>query len=243
MSKKFILFLIPLIFIISSHAAASVVDYEDKKTQISQQRNELQQEIQKTDQEIINLPENEKDQAKNENIKRKMQDMKLAAYEEAYKAAIETIQGTTSDLVNINNNYVSFTPVKLNPGEGAPKEYIPIYKAAAQKYGVDWTVLAAIHKVETQYSTIKTMISSAGAIGHMQFLPSTFAAYGVDGNGDGRIDPWNLQDAIFSAAHYLSVSGYSKDVRGAIWNYNHAEWYINKVLLTAAIIKGTTYEG
>lgn len=51
--------------------------------------------------------------------------------------------------------------------------------------------------------------SWAGAMGHMQFMPSTFRAYAVDGDGDGRIDLWeSLPDAMYSAAHYLKRAGW-----------------------------------
>ena len=51
--------------------------------------------------------------------------------------------------------------------------------------------------------------SWAGAMGHMQFMPSTFRAYAVDGDGDGRIDLWqSLPDAMNSAANYLARAGW-----------------------------------
>ena len=81
------------------------------------------------------------------------------------------------------------------------------------------------------------MVSYAGAIGHMQFMPATFSAYGVDGNQDGIKSAWNLEDSIFSAANYLIASGYKTDIRKAIWHYNHAEWYVNDVLARAGRIK------
>lgn len=116
-------------------------------------------------------------------------------------------------------------------------DFLEHYKKAEELYNVDWFVLAAIHKIETQYSSIDNMISVAGAIGHMQFMPATFAAYGVDGNGDGIKSAWNISDAIHSAANYLSESGYSTDQRKAIWHYNHADWYVNDVINLANSIK------
>lgn len=128
-------------------------------------------------------------------------------------------------------------PVSTVPYRSALMIYKPIYLAAGERFGVDWYVLAAIHNVETSFSTISSMVSSAGAIGHMQFMPSTFKAYGIDGNGDGQISPWNINDAIFSAANYLAANNYKNNPRKAIWHYNHAEWYVNKVLATAETIK------
>ncbi|HEV7615778.1 MAG TPA: lytic murein transglycosylase, partial [Solirubrobacterales bacterium] len=74
---------------------------------------------------------------------------------------------------------------------------------------------------------------SAGAVGWMQFLPSSWEMYGVDANGDGRKDPYNPVDAICAAAHYLKIAGGDKDLYGAIFAYNHADWYVQEVLLYA----------
>ncbi|KQN97033.1 peptidoglycan DD-metalloendopeptidase family protein [Paenibacillus sp. Leaf72] len=138
-----------------------------------------------------------------------------------------------------------------------PAEFLPIYQAAEAKYGVPWFALAAIHRVETRFSTDPTMISSVGAIGHMQFMPATWVGwkynvggglvssdiditdlvtifdgggYGQDANNDGKADPWDIQDAIFSAAYFLASNNYNADPRKAIYQYNHANWYVEEVL-------------
>ncbi|TYS60550.1 transglycosylase SLT domain-containing protein [Bacillus infantis] len=139
-----------------------------------------------------------------------------------------------------------------------PAEYIPYYKDAEERYGVDWYILAAIHSVETNFSRHPTMISSMGAVGHMQFLEATWVGYkyegdisgkvqegvditdltiiqagkgyGVDMDNDGRADPFNVQDSIGSAANYLSAHKYASNPAKAIWHYNHAAWYVDKVL-------------
>ena len=67
----------------------------------------------------------------------------------------------------------------------------------------------------------------------MQFIPSTWAAYGVDANNDGRKDPYNPVDAICAAARYLRAAGGDHDIRQAIFAYNHADWYVDEVLLGA----------
>lgn len=70
----------------------------------------------------------------------------------------------------------------------------------------------------------------------MQFLPSTFVAYGVDGDGDGRPEIDNVVDAIFSAANLLCANGAGDPARlaTAIWSYNHSQKYVNEVLTLAA---------
>jgi hypothetical protein len=72
----------------------------------------------------------------------------------------------------------------------------------------------------------------------MQFIPSSWRAYGVDANKDGTKDPYNPVDAIFAAARYLKAAGYAKDVRRAIFAYNHADWYVDSVMLRARLIAG-----
>ncbi len=114
---------------------------------------------------------------------------------------------------------------------------LPIYQAAGIEYGVRWEVLAAINEIETDYGR-NLNVSSAGALGWMQFIPSSWRAYGVDANKDGRKDPYNPVDAIFAAGRYLKAAGYDKDVRRAIFAYNHADWYVDSVLLRARLIAG-----
>src|SRR4029453_7480099 len=76
-------------------------------------------------------------------------------------------------------------------------------------------------------------VSSAGAQGWMQFIPSSWAAYGVDANDDGRQDPYNPVDAICAAARYPRAAGGQGDLGGAIFAYNHADWYVDEVMLGA----------
>jgi Transglycosylase SLT domain/Peptidase family M23 len=113
-----------------------------------------------------------------------------------------------------------------------PPFLLPIYQACGTEYGIPWEVLASINKIETAFGT-NLNVSSAGAVGWMQFLPSSWEAYGVDANGDGRKDPYNPVDAICAAAHYLKLSGGTEDLYNAILSYNHADWYVEEVLLYA----------
>jgi hypothetical protein len=113
-----------------------------------------------------------------------------------------------------------------------PAQLMPIYRAAERQYGVPWNVLAAINKVETDFGR-NLNVSSAGAIGWMQFMPATWKRYGVDGDHDGQKDPYNPKDAIPAAANYLRASGAPADLRGALWAYNHATWYVQQVLSLA----------
>jgi Transglycosylase SLT domain len=113
-----------------------------------------------------------------------------------------------------------------------PPFLLPIYQACGTQYDIPWQVLAGINKIETAFGT-NLNVSSAGAVGWMQFLPSTWKAYGIDANGDRRKDPYNPVDAICAAARYLRAAGGSNDLRRAIFAYNHADWYVDEVLLFA----------
>jgi Transglycosylase SLT domain len=113
-----------------------------------------------------------------------------------------------------------------------PPFLLPIYQACGTEYGIPWEVLASINKIETAFGT-NLNLSSAGAVGWMQFLPSSWEMYGVDANGDGRKDPYNPVDAICAAASYLKAAGGDKDLYKAIFAYNHADWYVQEVLLYA----------
>ena len=122
-----------------------------------------------------------------------------------------------------------------------PARYLRLYMDAAARYGLDWAVLAAIGKVECDHGRdpdpscrLEGRPNSAGAGGPMQFLASTWAEFGVDGDGDGRADRWDPADAIYAAANYLRASGVARDERRAIFAYNHAQWYVQLVERWAA---------
>jgi murein DD-endopeptidase MepM/ murein hydrolase activator NlpD len=118
-----------------------------------------------------------------------------------------------------------------------PPFLLPIYQAAGIEYDVPWQVLAAINEIETDYGR-NLSVSSAGAVGWMQFLPSTWKQWAVAATGNGIADPYNPVDAIFTAARYLHAAGASKNLSQAIYAYNHADWYVQSVLLRAKLIGG-----
>jgi murein DD-endopeptidase MepM/ murein hydrolase activator NlpD len=113
-----------------------------------------------------------------------------------------------------------------------PPFLLPIYQACGTEYGIPWEILASINKIETAFGT-NLNVSSAGAMGWMQFIPSSWETYGVDANGDGRKDPYNPVDAICAAGNYLKAAGGRDDLYGAIFAYNHADWYVQEVMLYA----------
>jgi hypothetical protein len=118
---------------------------------------------------------------------------------------------------------------------GVPAVLVPIYQRAAAAYGLGpqgASVLAAINGIETAFGT-NLNVSSAGAVGWMQFMPETWAGYGVDANGDGVADPYDPEDAIHAAANYLQASGAPTDWYNAVFAYNHADRYVAEVLANA----------
>ncbi|WP_205697323.1 lytic murein transglycosylase [Conexibacter sp. SYSU D00693] len=106
------------------------------------------------------------------------------------------------------------------------------WQAAGRAFGLRWSVLAAITEVESGHGCTMGP-SSAGAIGWTQFLPSSWRIYGMDADGDGRASPHSSVDAIFSTARYLRASGAPRSYRRALYAYNHAWWYVDKVLKRA----------
>jgi NlpC/P60 family len=133
-----------------------------------------------------------------------------------------------------------------NAQQDIPPQLLPVYQTAADSCpGLPWSVLAAIGKVETDHgrSTAPGVTSGAnfaGAAGPMQIgiggkAGNTWAAYAIDADGGGA-SVYSPIDAIFTAANYLCRNGAAqgRDVAGAIFAYNHANWYVTKVLAIAS---------
>ncbi len=119
------------------------------------------------------------------------------------------------------------------PGDAA--SWVPVaVQAAATCPGLPSEVLVAIARVESSLG-LQTWTSSAGAVGPMQFLPSTWRAYGADGDGDGSMDVTNSVDAVHGAARLLCANGGGDPERlaSAVWNYNHSDEYVRRVLALA----------
>ena len=122
-----------------------------------------------------------------------------------------------------------------------PADYLALYQQTALSCpGLSWTVLAAIGSIESSHGRstapgVRDGANFAGASGPMQFLAPTWAAYGVDGNKDGKRDVYLAADAVAGAANYLCATGAGDPARlpDAIWAYNHADWYVDQVLVLA----------
>ena len=125
--------------------------------------------------------------------------------------------------------------ILAQPVEPIPyEEYVRLYRESAERYGFagDWYVLAAVGKIESNHGE-NMGPSSAGAMGPMQFLPSTWSSYGVDGDGNGESNIMDPEDAIPAAAAYLKAGGAPDDWYAALFTYNRAGWYVEEVLAIA----------
>ncbi len=146
---------------------------------------------------------------------------------------------------------------------------LDLFRQAQERYGVSWSILAAIANIESTFGTYPNgSVSSCGAVGYMQFLPTTwsgnanptvkddpswrpgngqtpyetnpdiiakYGGYGTDANGDGKADPYDPIDAIFSAAVYLKANYDPGDSwENAIYAYNHDRRYVRDVMELAS---------
>jgi murein DD-endopeptidase MepM/ murein hydrolase activator NlpD len=131
----------------------------------------------------------------------------------------------------------SLSSPPARPEQRSYQQLLELWRAAGSAYGVPWEVLGAINKIESNFGR-NMGPSSAGAVGWMQFMPSTWMRWGVDADGDGVANPWDPEDAIYAAARYLAAAGAQEDLSRAIFAYNHADWYVRDVLELAQVFAG-----
>src|ERR1044072_6336919 len=117
-----------------------------------------------------------------------------------------------------------------------PANYLAVYLAVGKKKGLDWAILAAIGKIETDHGRLNAPgvtsgTNAFGAAGPCQFLLSTWAKM-----GHGNV--YDFHDCIPAMADYLALGGAPEDYNAAIFSYNHANWYVTKVLAQAEIYRG-----
>lgn len=204
---------------ITVYAIGNAFDSGAFETNIVLNKNHTVIEIESNSSKIV---AGESNIQKEERIAREAREATARAEAEK-QAQIEAEKASKRVAITANRKYVD------------PSDFDQIYQRAQAVYGVDWRLLKAVHYVETGGSGSTYKKSYAGATGPMQFLPSTFRAYGVDGNSDGIADISNVEDAIYSAARYLSACGYP-NVKKALYGYNPSNAYYNKVLGVASSI-------
>ena len=154
-----------------------------------------------------------------------------------------------------SGSYVSATACEAPPGtdyvssepsaeavSDIPGNYYDLYKQAAEEYNLDWAILAAVGKIETDHGRLDAPGVTSGSntngccAGPMQFdinNYNTWAQVGYDANGDGKTDVYDPEDAIPSAAKYLVQGGAPEDYQSALYQYNNAQWYVDDVMAQA----------
>ena len=173
----------------------------------------------------------------------------ISRFYKTTNGAVRALNGFQSNTISVDEHLklrerirrlrarVVSVPSRLTPHiSGVPSQLIPVYKAAARPYHVPWTVLAAIHKTETDFATANCPTSRDGAKGPFQFMPSTFREYAVNLPGRHGIPSiQNVADAAATAAHMLARDGFSKNPAGAIYDYNHSRAYVHRILTLAGV--------
>jgi hypothetical protein len=162
-----------------------------------------------------------------------------AANMTALVGQVRAALGGQSQVVRLVSVSVSTKlPVDTSAPTGRPASYMSLYQESAAQYcpGLSWTVLAAIGQIESDDGT-NDGPSTAGALGPMQFMPATWKIWGIDAFGEtGTPDIMNPFDAVPSAAKMLCADGAASGGQGlqqAIFDYNHADWYVDEVLTLA----------
>jgi Transglycosylase SLT domain len=151
---------------------------------------------------------------------------------------VRAVTGAGSKVVNLVPVVTATKlPVAASVPAGKPANYLELYQESAARYcpRLSWTVLAAIGEIESGDGA-NNGPSTAGALGPMQFMPATWAAWGIDGFGEtGTPNIMDPLDAVPSAARMLCAdgAGSASSLRAAIFDYNHADWYVSEVLALA----------
>lgn len=131
------------------------------------------------------------------------------------------------------NPTIAAAAAKLSAA-GLKADYADLYLAVQAKTGTPWQLLAAVHRAETHQSGNTGRSSYAGAVGPMQFLPSTFRSYASDGDANGTQDITDLEDSMLAAGRYLAANGANRgQYSNALYRYNHSWSYVSAVTSTA----------
>lgn len=153
----------------------------------------------------------------------------------ALRSGLRRAIGTHSQIIDLHEQR-SQSAARRGAPRGRASSYLELYQQAATTCsGLSWTVLAAIGQIESGHGR-NVGPSSAGALGPMQFMPTTWRSYGVDGDGDGKADIMDPFDAVPAAAKYLCANGAGRggtSLSSAIWHYNHSQAYVDAVLSLA----------
>jgi membrane-bound lytic murein transglycosylase B len=146
------------------------------------------------------------------------------------------LRATARDLLAAHRELFRLTPplpsrAKIKVGAAAPAAtLLEYYREAQQRFHVPWDVLASVNFVESKFGKLRNA-SASGAQGPMQFMPATWAHYGLGG------DVHDAHDAILGAANYLHSSGAPGNIRRALDAYNPSPAYVDAVLRYARTMR------
>jgi membrane-bound lytic murein transglycosylase B len=162
--------------------------------------------------------------------------VRLLAHDQALAARVIARYPAIADDVTARRDLIRLTPATPGPAVRVgnaepPQRLLGWYRQAQRRYGVRWQLLAAVNFVESAFNKIRNS-SVAGAQGPMQFIPATWAAYGLGG------DVHEPHDAILGAANYLAANGGARDEARALYHYNPSQLYIDAVRRLARRIAG-----
>jgi len=151
------------------------------------------------------------------------------------------LRATTRDLLAAHRELYRLTPplpshAPIRVGSAAPApSLLRFYHEAQRRFDVPWNLLAAVNFVESKFGKLRNA-SASGAQGPMQFMPATWAHYGLGGNVH------DAHDAILGAANYLHASGAPRDLRRALHSYNPSPVYVDAVLRYARRMGAMFYD-
>ena len=152
---------------------------------------------------------------------------------------VSTAMASEQEFINLNSEVLRDTYAE---GSDSLKKYMDKLSARSLKKS-KWAIaeIKALSELDKKGIDIFTLEGSwAGAFGMSQFLPSSYVEWAVDGDGDGKIDLFERQDAIHSVANYLKTNGWgdtNQKQRKAVYHYNHSQDYVDAVLKLAELIK------
>lgn len=144
------------------------------------------------------------------------------------------------DLITMNLNALKAKHSRKSK-EAFAKLESKLMKRVEQK--TTWAIeqLIALDSMDSCcYDALSIHGSYAGAFGISQFIPDSYVRWAIDGNNDGKVDLFILEDAVFSAANYLKLHGWTDDPQDqydAIWGYNHSNAYVKAIQKLAGKIK------
>jgi peptidoglycan lytic transglycosylase B len=152
---------------------------------------------------------------------------------------VSTAMASEGEFIDLNSEMLRETYAENSDSLAKYMNKLQARSKKKSKWAV--TEIKALSELDQKGIDIFALEGSwAGAFGMSQFLPSSYLQWAVDGDGDGKINLFEHQDAIHSVANYLKTNGWGesdKKQRKAVYHYNHSTAYVDAVLKLAELIK------